>query len=331
MNLQDYLPVPSIPIHYHKVIFLAASENKLSLYSSIPPIPDKRGLNDIPSGPFKNPIVYRVFERMSSHDERILKQFMLELNSKEDPEERLAFLDKSPQIRSGKLLREERLEEGPKLLRIDPSECGALAFYPTIFVSRFIPPLEYLKKHRLNKLGFDKNRVAEAVPLFQKNGLMRRPSPVSILNVMLLKQEATKWVDKNRLLRKNEGRRKQKDKSNKSKEIISVFWRAFCFLKKRNDGEDPNYREVWDAVYEEWYNKENESTYKDQLFPDLDYDIDEIIIDIERSDIANASVTWYIKRSETKGSYLLASLPAKLSKLKKTLPPSRDFTGFKRT
>ncbi len=246
---------------------------------------------------------------------------MLELNSKEDPEERLAFLDKSPQIRSGKLLREERLEEGPKLLRIDPSECGALAFYPTIFVSRFIPPLEYLKKHRLNKLGFDKNRVAEAIPLFQKNGFMRRPSPVSISNVMLLKQEAMKWVDKNRLSRKNEGRRKHNDKSNKSKEIISVFWRAFCFLKKRNDGEDPNYREVWDAVYEEWYNKENESIYKDQLFPDLDYDIDEIIIEIERSDIANASVTWYIKRSETKGSYLMASLPAKLSKLKKT-PPS---------
>ena len=120
--------------------------------------------------------------------------------------------------------------------------------------------------------------------MYQKNGLMRRPSAVSISNVMLLKQEAMKWVDKNRLLRKNEGRRKQKDKSNKSKEIILVFWRAFCFLKKRNDGEDPNYREVWDAVYEEWYNKENESTYKDQLFPDLDYDIDEIIVEIERSD-----------------------------------------------
>ncbi len=40
-----------------------------------------------------------------------------------------------------------------------------------------------------------------------------------------------------------------------------------------------------------------------------------------RSDEANASVTWYIKHSETKGSYLLASLPAKLSKLKNN-PPS---------
>ena len=321
MNLQDYLPVPSIPIHYHKVIFLAASENKLSLYSPIPPIPDKRGLNDIPSGPFKNPIVYRIFERMSSHDERTLKQFMLELNSMKDPEERLAFLDKSPQIRSGKLLREERLEEGPKLLRIDPSECGALAFYPTIFVSRFIPPLEYLKKHRLNKLGFDKNRVAEAVPLYQKNGLMRRPSPVSISNVMLLKQEAMKWVKENRLSRKYTGRRKHNDKSNKSKEIISVFWRAFCFLRERNSFEKPGYREVWDAVYQEWYNKEYESKYENKLFPKLDYDIDEIIVEIERSDEANASVTWYIKRSETKGSYLMASLPAKLSKLKNN-PPS---------
>ena len=316
MNLQDYLPVPSIPDHYHKVIFLAASEDKLSLYSSIPPIPDKRGLNDIPSGPFKNPIVYRIFERMSSHDERILKQFMLELNSKEDSEERLAFLDKSPQIRPSKLLREERLEDGPILMRIDPSECGALAFYPTIFVSRFLPPVEYLKKHRLNKLGFDKHRVAEAIPLFQKNGLMRRPSPVSISNVMLLKQEAMKWVKENRLSRKNTGRIKQKDKSNKSKEIILVFWRAFCFLRERNSFEKPRYREVWDAVFQEWYNKEYESKYKNKLFPDLDYDIDEIIVEIERSDIANASVTWYIKRNETKGSYLLASLPAKLSKLK---------------
>jgi len=128
MNLQDYLPVPSIPIHYHKVIFLAASEDKLSLYSSIPPIPEKRGLNDIPSGPFKNPIVYRIFERMSSHDERILKQFMLELNNKEDTEERLAFLDKSPQIRPSKLLREERLEDGPILMRIDSSECAISVF-----------------------------------------------------------------------------------------------------------------------------------------------------------------------------------------------------------
>ena len=216
-------------------------------------------------------------------------------------------------------------------MRIDPSECGALAFYPTIFVSRFIPPLEYLKKHRLNKLGYDKHRVAEAIPLFQKNGLMRRPSPVSISNVMLLKQEAMKWVKENRLSRKNTGRRKQKDKSNKSKEIILVFWRAFCFLKKRNAGENPNYREVWDAVYEEWDIKENETIYKDQLFPNLDYDIDEIIVEIERSDVANASVTWYIKRNETKGSYLLASLPAKLSKLKKKpslladiLPVSKD-------
>ena len=128
MNLQDYLPVPSIPIHYHKVIFLAASENKLSLYSPIPPIPDKKGLNDIPSGPFKNPIVYRIFERMSSHDERILKQFILELNSKEDPEERLAFPEKSPQIKSRKLLNEERLDDGPILMRINPSECAISVF-----------------------------------------------------------------------------------------------------------------------------------------------------------------------------------------------------------
>ena len=128
INLQDYLPVPSIPIHYHKIIFLAASKDKLSLYSSIPPIPEKKGLNDIPSGPFKNPIVYRIFERMSSHDERILKQFMLELNSKEDAEERLAFPDKSPQIKSSKLLNEERQEDGPILMRIDSSECAISVF-----------------------------------------------------------------------------------------------------------------------------------------------------------------------------------------------------------
>ena len=191
---------------------------------------------------------------------------MLEINSMKDPEERLAFLDKSPQIRSGKLLREERLEEGPKLLRIDPSECGALAFYPTIFVSRFIPPLEYLKKHRLNKLGFDKNRVAEAVPLYQKNGLMKRPSPVSISNVMLLKEEAMKWVDKNRLSRKNTGRRKHNDKSNKSKEIISVFWRAFCFLRERNSFEIPGYRQVWDAVIKSGITKNMNQNMKTNYF-----------------------------------------------------------------
>ena len=128
MNLQEYFPISSIPANYNKIIFLAASEGKLSLFSAIPPVPEKRGLNDIPSGPFKNPIVYRIFERMSSHDERILKQFMLELNSKEDSEERLAFPDKSPQIRSSKLLNEERLEDGPILMRINPSECAISVF-----------------------------------------------------------------------------------------------------------------------------------------------------------------------------------------------------------
>ena len=193
MNLQDYLPVPSIPIHYHKVIFLAASEKKLSLYSPIPPIPDKRGLNDIPSGPFKNPIVYRIFERMSSHDERTLKQFMLELNSMKDPEERLAFLDKSPQIRSGKLLREERLEEGPKLLRIDPSECGALAFYPTIFVSRFIPPLEYLNRLVIFKwqsyLTFITGILLLIIVYYYNSGVLmvdKRVLQISPLNAILI-------------------------------------------------------------------------------------------------------------------------------------------------
>jgi hypothetical protein len=65
---------------------------------------------------------------MSSHDERILKQFMLELNSKEDAEERLAFPDKSPQIKSSKLLNEERQEDGPILMRIDSSECAISVF-----------------------------------------------------------------------------------------------------------------------------------------------------------------------------------------------------------
>ncbi len=53
---------------------------------------------------------------------------MLELNSKEDAEERLAFPDKSPQIKSSKLLNEERQEDGPILMRIDPSECAISVF-----------------------------------------------------------------------------------------------------------------------------------------------------------------------------------------------------------
>ena len=110
-------------------------------------------------------------------------------------------------------------------------------------------------------------------------------------------------------------------KAKKAKKSFQFFWRAFCFLRERNSFEKPGYCEVWDAVYQEWYNKEYESKYENKLFPKLDYDIDEIIVEIERSDEANASVTWYIKRSETKGSYLMASLPAKLSKLKKN-PPS---------
>jgi len=53
---------------------------------------------------------------------------MLELNSKEDAEERLAFPDKSPQIKSSKLLNEERQEDGPILMRIDSSECAISVF-----------------------------------------------------------------------------------------------------------------------------------------------------------------------------------------------------------
>ena len=320
MNLQEYFPISSIPANYKKIIFLAASEGKLSLFSAIPPVPEKRGLNDIPSGPFKNPIVYRIFERMSSHDERILKQFMLELNNKENPEEKRALLEKSPEIPTRNLISEERIEDGPKLLRIDTSECGALAFYHTIFISRFIPPVEFLNKHGLDKLGFDHVRVAEAVPLLQEQGIMRRPFPVSISDVMLLKQETVNWMEENKSLRKKPTKGKIKNKSKKSNEIILVFWRAYCALKKSNEGEDPQYRQVWDAVYDEWYLKENEATYKDKLFPKLDYDIDQLITVMDSSDQPNPSVNWYIHRNESLGVYLMKSLPAKLSKLKKNPP-----------
>ncbi len=139
INLQDYLPVPSIPIHYHKVIFLAASKDKLSLYSSIPPIPEKKGLNDIPSGPFKNPIVYRIFERMSSHDERILKQLCLNWTVKRIINKGWPFLIKVLKLSLASFWTKRDKRMGLYSWEsILPSVL--FRFFPSIFVSKFIPP-----------------------------------------------------------------------------------------------------------------------------------------------------------------------------------------------
>jgi len=244
---QNLVLLSSLSSDQQKTVPLAASDGILALYALIPSLPDKIGMLETPSGPFSNPMVYRISKQLSSSDQFVLRKFMQKLNRASSDEQRRELLSNEPAISSGGVITEESVSEGEKLLRIDPYECAAFAQFPRVFIQRFIPPAEFLLRHGLDEQGFGDDRIAEALPILQDQGILRRPFPVSFSEIFVAKSELKAWS-------KNSGKNKKNEtpKNKKSKELHYIFWRAFKELKKNNNGKAPTYREVWDTVYNEY-------------------------------------------------------------------------------
>jgi len=313
---QDFVLLSSLSSDQQKTVPLAASEGIPALYAVIPSMPDKIGMLETPSGPFSNPMVYRISKKLSSSDQFVLRKFMQKLNKASSDEQRRKLLSNEPAISSSGVITEESVSEGEKILRIDPYECAALAYFSRVFIQRFIPPAEFLVRHGLDELGFGDDRIAEALPLLHDQGILRRPFPVSVSDVFVIKSELEDWLERGNKKNKIRTKKFRKTKSSTSKEVQNILSRALKKLKKINNGEDPTYREVWDTVYNE-YELSKENNLGGGLPPRLEYDEYDYIVDIESSDEPNPSLGWYIDMDKSSGTYHLKSLPSLLTKLKK--------------
>ena len=311
---QDFVLLSSLSSDQQKTVPLAASEGIPALYAVIPSMPDKIGMLETPSGPFSNPMVYRISKKLSSSDQFVLRKFMQKLNKASSDEQRRKLLSNEPAISSGGVITEESVSEGEKILRIDPYECAALAYFSRVFIQRFIPPAEFLVRHGLDEHGFGDDRIAEALPILQDQGILRRPFPVSFSEIFVAKSELKVWSNNSGINIKTDT-----PKNKKSKELHYIFWRAFKGLKEINNGKDPTFREVWDTVYNE-HEQLNENNFGGGLLPRSEYDESEIIELMESSKQPNPSLKWYIYKDKSSGVYLLKSLPALLSILKKHPP-----------
>ena len=312
---QDFVLLSSLSSDQQKTVPLAASEGIPALYAVIPSMPDKIGMLETPSGPFSNPMVYRISKKLSSSDQFVLRKFMQKLNKASSDEQRRKLLSNEPAISSGGVITEERVSEGEKILRIDPYECAAFAYYSRIFIQRFIPPAEFLVKHGLDELGLGDDRIAEVILLLQDQGILRRPFPVLVSDVFVIKSELEDWLERGNKKNKIRTKKIRKTKYSTSKEVQNIFSRTFKKLKKINNGEDPTYREVWDTVYNEY--ELNENNLGGGLHLRQEYDENEIIEFMESSYQPNPSLRWHIRMNESSGTYHLKSLPALLSRFKK--------------
>ena len=241
---QDFVLLSSLSSDQQKTVPLAASEGIPALYAVIPSMPDKIGMLETPPGPFSNPMVYRISKKLSSSDQFVLRKFMQKLNRASSYEQRRKLLSNEPAISSGGVITEESVSEGEKILRIDPYECAALAYFSRVFIQRFIPPAEFLVKHGLDELGLGDDRIAEALPLLQDQGILRRPFPVLVSEVFVIKSELEDWLERGNKKNKIRTKKIRKTKYSTSKEVQNIFSRAFKKLRKNNNGEDPTYRDV---------------------------------------------------------------------------------------
>ena len=108
-------------------------------------------------------------------------------------------------------------------------------------------------------------------------------------------------------------------KHSKSKEVQDIFNRALKALRIKNEGENPTYREVWDTIFDEHEMLRKETNIGGGLSTRPDFDENEIIEYMERSDKAKPSLNWYMRVNDSSGTYYLISLPSLLTKLKKGL------------
>jgi len=108
-----------------------------------------------------------------------------------------------------------------------------------------------------------------------------------------------------------------------NKELHRIFWRAFTSLRDES-GFDPKSKEVWQIIYDE-LKAEDQFRGKKGIRPERTYDPRDHIDVIDSVNMPSPKLQWIISattdsRISEQGTYSLESLPALLSKLKKTPP-----------
>ena len=118
---------------------------------------------------------------------------------------------------------------------------------------------------------------------------------------------------------KSENNYRKNKKSNP--EIHKIFWRAFVHL--RESGFDPQYKQVWETVYNE-LRTENRLMEKRTIPPKRKLDPHDHIEVIDPVNVPAPKLQWIISGSDSRisnqGTYSLLSLAPLLSKLKKNPP-----------
>ena len=118
---------------------------------------------------------------------------------------------------------------------------------------------------------------------------------------------------------KSENNYRKNKKSNP--EIHKIFWRAFVHLSE--SGFDPQYKQVWETVYNE-LRTENRLMEKKTIPPKRKFDPHDHIEVIDPVNVPTPKLQWVIAGSNSRisglGTYSLSSLPPLLSKLKKNPP-----------
>ena len=110
----------------------------------------------------------------------------------------------------------------------------------------------------------------------------------------------------------------RKGKSNP--ELHKIFWRAFVLLRDE-DGLEPQYKQVWQAIYDDFV----KSTSQETLAEHRQYDPKEHIETIDPVGLPQTTkLCWVIATAggevSDQGSYILHSLPKLLNRLKNSPP-----------
>ena len=136
------------------------------------------------------------------------------------------------------------------------------------------------------------------------------------MHLVLLKEDFEKHSDSLQHL----GRIQTKQKDGKSRVsrnshplVAKLFWRTRNVLI--SEDRDHTYKDIWDAIYEEWIETEQKGIIRKEL------DSDDIIERIDSSSLGkDARMHWYYITGNYEGSFKLGSLSALISKTKNNLP-----------
>ena len=87
-------------------------------------------------------------------------------------------------------------------------------------------------------------------------------------------------------------------------ELRYIFWRTFTTLIKRNNGINPQYKHVWDAIHDELKDfEENDDIFESKAFDPL-----EGITEINKCNTSYAHLNWYFRADNRSCTYKLNSL-----------------------